>query len=151
MRAVIQRVSRAVVLVAGEAVGRIDRGLMVLAGAMHGDEDTDAAFIANKVCTLRVFPDEDGRMNLNVLDVDGAVLLISQFTLSADTASGSRPSFSKALAPELAEPLVGRLASLIEERGVAVEQGVFGAKMSVELVNDGPVTIVLDSQAKVRK
>lgn len=146
MIAVLQRVSRAEVRVGGEAIGRIGRGFVALVGAVDGDGEEDADFLAGKLAHLRVFSDEAGRMNLSLLDVDGAVLLVSQFTLAADTRKGRRPSFVKALAPELAEPLIERLAGGLRDQGILVEEGRFGADMQVELVNDGPVTLLLDSR-----
>ena len=151
MRAVVQRVSRAGVAVAGETVGAIGRGLCVLVGAMNDDGLEDAAFIARKLATLRIFPDEEGKMNLSVANVGGSVLLISQFTLAADTTSGTRPSFSSAMPPDKAQPLLDELAGLLRGQGLTVETGEFGAKMEVEIVNDGPVTIFLDSRMKRRK
>ena len=143
MRAVLQRVSRASVSVAGRGVGAIDAGLLVLLGVAAGDVEEDADALAGKVARLRVFPDVDGRFDRSVLDVGGAVLAVSQFTLLADTAKGNRPSFTGAASPEVAEPLYERFCSAVRDFGVPVAQGVFGARMAVELVNDGPVTIVL--------
>jgi D-tyrosyl-tRNA(Tyr) deacylase len=148
MRAVIQRVSRAAVRVDGEVVGSIGTGLCVLLCAMAGDNDSDARFTARKLTTLRVFPDTAGKMNLSVQDVGAAVLLISQFTLAAETTSGTRPSFSGAAAPELAEQLYDQTCRLLRAAGIPVATGVFAARMEVELVNDGPVTIVLDSRGR---
>jgi D-tyrosyl-tRNA(Tyr) deacylase len=144
VRAVAQRVSGARVRVAGETVAEIGAGLCILLGVARGDREELAVRMAGKVARLRVFPDEHGRFDRSLLDVGGAALVVSQFTLIADTAKGNRPSFSEAAAPELAEPLYERFCA--ELRGLAVEvaQGVFGARMAVELVNDGPVTIVLD-------
>ena len=143
MRAVVQRVSRASVSVAGQSVGAIDDGLLVLIGVAAGDADEDADALAGKVVRLRIFPDVDGRFDRSVLDVGGAVLAVSQFTLLADTAKGNRPSFTGAASPEVAEPLYERFCSVLRDLGVPVAEGVFGARMAVELVNDGPVTIVL--------
>jgi D-tyrosyl-tRNA(Tyr) deacylase len=151
MRAVVQRVSRASVSVEQRVVGAIQRGLCVLVGALEGDGAEDAAFIAHKLATLRIFPDEAGKMNLSATDVQGGVLLISQFTLAAETTSGTRPSFSAALPPAEAQPLLDQLAALLRQAGLEVATGEFGAKMLVELANDGPVTILLDSRAKKRK
>src|SRR5436305_14210030 len=145
MRAVCQRVSRARVRVAGETVAEIGPGLCVLLGVARGDGSDEAARLAGKVARLRVFPDEDGRFDRSVLDVGGAALVVSQFTLLADTAKGNRPSFSEAAPPEDAEPLYERFCEALRHLGVPVETGVFGALMQVELVNDGPVTIVLDA------
>ncbi|HEU5372546.1 MAG TPA: D-aminoacyl-tRNA deacylase [Gaiellaceae bacterium] len=141
MRAVVQRVSRARVTPGGE----IGRGLCVLLGVGRGDGEEEAARLAGKVARLRIYPDDDGRFDRSVLDVAGAVLAVSQFTLIADTAKGNRPSFAGAAPPELAEPLYERFCDELRAHGVPVETGVFGVKMDVELVNDGPVTIVLDS------
>lgn len=151
MRAVIQRVSSAQVEVDGECIARIGAGLCVLVGAMGGDTTADAEFISRKLVTLRIYHDEAGRMNRSVHDTGGSIVLISQFTLAADTTSGTRPSFSSALPPEQAEPLLDKLAGLLRTSGVSVETGRFGARMEVALVNSGPVTICLDSRAKVRK
>jgi D-tyrosyl-tRNA(Tyr) deacylase len=151
MRAVVQRVAAAEVTVDGASVGRIGCGLCVLLGAMRGDTQQDARFIAGKLATLRIFADEAGKMNRSVADIAGAVLLVSQFTLAADTTSGTRPGFSNALEPEAAKALCAVVAADLRGRGLAVGEGVFGAHMAVALVNDGPVTILLDSQHKVAK
>jgi D-tyrosyl-tRNA(Tyr) deacylase len=143
MRAVCQRVSAARVLVGGELAGAIGGGLCVLLGVAREDDAAEAARLAGKVARLRVFEDEDGRFDRSLLDVGGAALVVSQFTLIADTAKGNRPSFSGAAPPEQAEPLYERFCTELRALGVPVEQGVFGARMAVELVNDGPVTIVL--------
>lgn len=140
MRAVVQRVSRARVTPGGE----IGRGVCVLLGVARGDGDEQAARLAGKVARLRIFPDDAGRFDRSVADVAGAALVVSQFTLIADTAKGNRPSFAEAASPEEAEQLYERFCSALRTLGVPVETGVFGAKMEVELVNDGPVTIVLD-------
>ena len=144
MRAVIQRVSEASVVVDGEVVGEIGRGLLVLVAVAPGDGAGDSQALAAKLTGLRIFPDDEGKMNRSVSDAGGAVLLVSQFTLLADTSKGRRPSFVGAAAPEVAEPEVERLAGLIRERGVPCETGRFGAMMQVRLVNDGPVTLVLE-------
>src|SRR5581483_1550007 len=143
MRAVCQRVSQARVTVADEVVGEIGPGWMVLLGVGPNDDEAAAARIADKIVGLRVFEDEDGKMNRSVLDVGGSVLVVSQFTLYADTSRGRRPGFTGAAPPALAEPLVARFVALLRERGFRVETGRFGADMAVALVNDGPVTIVL--------
>ncbi len=140
MRVVVQRVSRARVTPGGE----IGRGLCVLLGVAHEDGEEQATRLAGKVARLRIFPDDEGRLDRAVADVDGGVLVVSQFTLIADTAKGNRPSFAEAAPPERAEPLYERFCEELRTLGVLVETGVFGAKMTVELVNDGPVTIVLD-------
>ena len=150
VRAVVQRVGRARVLVDGAVVGKIGRGLCVLVCAMKGDGEEDAQFLARKLASLRIFPCERGKMNLDVRDVSGGVLLVSQFTLAADTTSGSRPSFSAAMEASGAQALLSALASRLKDAGLPVESGRFGTKMDLELVNDGPVTIYLDSRAKTR-
>lgn len=146
MRAVCQRVSRASVTVDGQVVGEIGHGWMVLLGVGPHDDEPTAARIADKIVGLRVFEDEAGKMNRSVVDVGGAVLLVSQFTLYADTSRGRRPGFTGAAPPAIAEPLVARTADLIRERGLTVATGRFGALMEVALVNDGPVTIVLTDE-----
>jgi D-tyrosyl-tRNA(Tyr) deacylase len=145
MRAVCQRLREGRVRVAGEVVGEVGAGLCVLLGVARGDGEEDAARLAAKVARLRVFADEEGKFDKSVLDVGGAVLVVSQFTLIADTAKGNRPSFGEAAPPELAEPVYERFCTELCALGVPVETGVFGAKMELELVNDGPVTVVLES------
>lgn len=144
MRAVVQRVSRAQVTVGGEVVGAIDQGLLVLLGVAEGDEPRDAAAMASKIAGLRIFADDDGRMNRSLSEAQGAVLLVSQFTLLADLRKGRRPSFAGAADPAEAEPLVRAVAAGLEQAGIGVASGVFGAAMEVTLVNDGPVTLVID-------
>ena len=144
MRAVCQRVSEAQVRVEGEVVGAIEAGLCVLLGIAAGDEPAAAARLAAKIARLRIFPDENGRFDRSLLDTGGAALVVSQFTLVADTAKGNRPSFSAAAPPEEAEPLYERLCAELAALGVDVSRGVFGGKMAVEIVNDGPVTVVID-------
>ena len=141
MRAVVQRVSRARVTPGGE----IGRGLCMLLGIARADGEEDAARLAGKVARLRIFPDEDGRFDRSILDVAGAALVVSQFTLIAETAKGNRPSFVEAAPPKQAKSLYERFCDELRGLGVPVETGVFGANMEVELVNDGPVTIVLDA------
>jgi D-tyrosyl-tRNA(Tyr) deacylase len=143
MRTVVQRVARAAVRVDGRAVGEIEAGLLVLLGVAVGDREADADALAGKVARLRIFENDDGRFDRSVLDTGGALLVVSQFTLIAETAKGNRPSFSGAAAPEEAERLYERFCAALRELGVPVAQGVFGARMEVELVNDGPVTVVL--------
>ena len=145
MRVVVQRVSRAEVLIEGEAVGKIGSGLLILIGAAEGDDEARADALAAKVAGLRIFPGEDGRPDLPLADAGGATLVVSQFTLHADVRKGRRPSFTNAAAPEIAEPLVERFADALRSRGIRVEQGRFGAYMEVDLVNDGPFTLVIDS------
>lgn len=145
MRAVLQRVSQASVEVAGQVVGRTGAGLLVLLGVGHGDTADEARLLAEKTAGLRIFGDEAGRFNLSLREVGGGALVISQFTLYADTRKGRRPSFTDAAAPDLAAPLVEAYAEALRALGVPVETGVFGASMRVALVNEGPVTIILDS------
>ena len=145
MRALLQRVARASVHVDGSPVASIGRGFLVLAGVGHGDGSGEAERLAEKIATLRVFADDEGKMNLALADVGGEVLVVSQFTLYADVRKGRRPSWTDAAAPEPAAALVEALAAGLERRGVAVGRGVFGADMQVELVNDGPVTLMLDT------
>jgi len=144
LRAVCQRVSEARVRVGGETVGEIAGGLCVLLGVARGDTHADAARLAVKIAGLRVFADGAGRFDRSLLDVGGSALVVSQFTLLADTAKGNRPSFTAAAPPEDAEPLYERFCGELRQQGVAVQAGVFGARMEVELVNDGPVTIILE-------
>lgn len=144
MRAVVQRVAGARVRVEGEVVGEIGRGLCVLLGVAQGDDEATSERLAGRVARLRIFENDEGKFDRSVLDARGAVLVISNFTLVADTAKGNRPSFSDAAAPGLAEPLYERFCTALRELGVGVEPGVFGAHMRVELVNDGPVTILLE-------
>jgi D-aminoacyl-tRNA deacylase len=143
MRAVVQRVAWARVLVEDAAAGEIGSGLCVLLGVARGDGPAEAERLAGRVARLRVFEDERGRFDRSLLDVGGAALVVSQFTLIANTAKGNRPSFSDAAPPEEAEPLYERFAAALAGLGVAVAAGRFGARMQVELANDGPVTIVL--------
>jgi D-tyrosyl-tRNA(Tyr) deacylase len=145
MRAVLQRVSRASVTIEGEVVGRIDRGLLVLLGVTHTDAPAQARWLAEKVVGLRIFADAEGKMNLGVADVGGGVLVVSQFTLYGDCQKGRRPSFIAAARPEQAIPLYEAFVEEIKALGVPVATGRFGAMMDVELVNDGPVTIILDT------
>jgi len=144
MRAVVQRVSQASVSVEGKVVGAIGRGVVVLVGVTHGDTEEQAEWLARKIAGLRIFEDSEGKMNAGLLDVDGATLVISQFTLYADCRKGRRPGFSDAARPEVAEPLVEYFAQVLRDHGVPVETGVFGAHMLVEIHNDGPVTILLE-------
>ena len=145
MRAVLQRVSQASVTVGDEVVGAIGRGLLILLGIGVGDSEAEARLLAEKTANLRIFADEEGRFNRSLLDIGGEALVVSQFTLYADTRRGRRPSFSDAAPPEIAAPLVDIFADELRRLGVAVSTGRFGAMMQVALVNDGPVTILLDS------
>jgi D-tyrosyl-tRNA(Tyr) deacylase len=144
VRAVVQRVSSARVVVAEEVSGEIGRGLCVLLGVAGTDGDADAERLAGRVARLRIFENDEGRFDRSLLDVDGAALVVSQFTLIADTAKGNRPSFTDAARPEQAELLYESFCSALRELDVEVATGRFGARMAVELVNDGPVTIVLE-------
>jgi D-tyrosyl-tRNA(Tyr) deacylase len=146
MRAVVQRVTRASVTIDEEIVGAIGPGLLVLLGAAKGDTRAEALWLAHKVANLRIFSDADGRMNLSVKEIGGQVLIVSQFTLIANTRKGFRPSFMPAAAPEVAEPLVTQFTEAVASEGVPVASGLFGAHMVVELVNDGPVTILLERE-----
>jgi D-tyrosyl-tRNA(Tyr) deacylase len=144
MRAVVQRVREARVLVGGETVGAIGAGLCVLLGVAQDDEQVAAERLAAKVARLRVFENEDGKFDRSVLDVGGAALVVSQFTLIADTTKGNRPSFSAAARPERAEPLYDAFCAALGREGLEVARGRFGARMTVEIANDGPVTLVLE-------
>lgn len=144
MRILLQRVSRASVTVEYKVISQIGKGLVVLLGIGHEDGEEQVAFLAEKVANLRIFEDEQGRTNLSVLDVKGQAIVVSQFTLYADSRKGRRPSFADAALPEVAEPLVNRFVELLGGRGVPTQTGQFGAHMSVEIHNDGPVTIWLE-------
>lgn len=146
MRVILQRVTRGSVKVAGEIVGAVDTGFVALVGVTHEDTPAEAALLARKTAALRVFPDADDKMNRSILECGGGVLVISQFTLYADLRRGRRPSFIGAAPPAIASPLVDHYADMLRQEGVGrVEKGIFGAMMQVELVNDGPVTILLDT------
>ena len=145
MRAVVQRVSEASVSVGDDVVGAIGRGAAVLLGVASNDTGDDADRLAGKVARLRIFENEAGRLDGSLVDVDGEVLVVSQFTLIADTRKGNRPSFTDAARPEAAEPLYERFCAALRDEGIAVAQGVFGARMAIALVNDGPVTIILET------
>lgn len=145
MRAIIQRVSTARVVVDGAVVGEIGRGFLLLLGITHGDGEAEAAWLARKVAGLRLFEDEAGKMNLGLADVGGAALAVSQFTLYGSAKKGRRPSFTEAARPEHAEPLYACFCQKLAEEGIPVAQGVFQAHMEVHLVNDGPVTIWIDT------
>lgn len=144
MRVILQRVKRAEVRIDGATVGAIETGYALLVGFTHSDTEAECIWMADKITGLRLFPDTDGKMNLGLDDVQGAVLVVSQFTLYGDASKGRRPSFIDAARPELAIPLYERFIALLRERGLTVATGEFGAMMDVELVNDGPVTISLE-------
>ncbi|HEV3310795.1 MAG TPA: D-aminoacyl-tRNA deacylase [Chloroflexota bacterium] len=148
MRVVIQRVSCASVLAGAETLGSIERGLAILVGVRHGDQESNADNLAQKAYSLRVFEDEAGKMNLSAQDAAAAFLVVSQFTLYANTSRGRRPSFIEAAGPELGERLYNRFVARMRELGGHVETGRFGARMQLELVNDGPVTIIIDSDSQ---
>ena len=147
MRALVQRVERASVAVEGRVSGAIGRGLLVLLGATHDDGAREASWLAGKLTTLRIFADAEGKMNLDVRESGGAVLVVPQFTLYGDARRGRRPEFTAAARPEVAEPLFERFCRELEGQGVRVERGVFRAHMRVELVNDGPVTMLVETPA----
>lgn len=144
MRILIQRVSKAGVVVEGQTVSSIGKGLLILLGVGHGDGEEQVQFLAEKTANLRIFEDEQGKTNLSVLDVKGEAIVVSQFTLYADTRKGRRPSFLDAALPDAAEPLVNRFIELLRSHGVPTQTGKFGAHMEVEIHNDGPVTIWLE-------
>ena len=146
MRAVIQRVSEASVMVAGQTVGEIRQGLVVLLGVARGDTSRDAVYLAEKTSGLRIFEDEHGKMNRSVEDISGSVLVVSQFTLLGDCRKGRRPGFTDAAEPELADMLYEDYVGIMQQRGINVATGIFRAEMKVGLINDGPVTILLDSR-----
>lgn len=145
MKAVVQRVSEAKVTVDDNIVGEIDQGLMILLGITEGDSEKDIEAIVDKLINLRIFEDEDGKMNVSLRDIGGSILSVSQFTLYGDVRKGRRPSFSKAAAPDVAEQLYNQFNDYIRLQNVDVETGVFGAMMDVSLTNDGPVTFVIES------
>ena len=146
MKAVIQRVTRASVQVEGKTIGQIESGLLVLLGVAKGDEESDGRYLVEKIHTLRIFSDEQGKMNRSLTDIGGSVLLISQFTLLGRMANGRRPSFDEAAPPDEAERLYKQVVTELRDHGTHVETGVFATHMQVELLNDGPVTFVLDSR-----
>src|SRR5512134_3172602 len=144
MRTLLQRVSKASVTVEGQTISSIGKGLLILLGVGHGDGEEQAKFLAEKITNLRVFEDEQGKTNLSILDVKGEAIVVSQFTLYADSRKGRRPSFIDAALPDVAEPLVDRFVELLRSHGVPTQTGKFGAHMEVEIHNDGPVTIWLE-------
>jgi D-tyrosyl-tRNA(Tyr) deacylase len=148
MRALVQRVKRARVSIGQEVVAEIDHGLLVFLGIKEGDQERDARLLAEKIANLRIMADENDKMNLSILDIKGEILVISQFTLYADTSYGRRPSFIKAAKPEVALSLYEKFVKKLKEQGISVKTGKFGEYMEVELVNDGPVTIMIESEAK---
>jgi D-tyrosyl-tRNA(Tyr) deacylase len=145
MRAVIQRVSRSQVKVDGAITGEISRGLLVLLGITHDDTKEKAIWLADKCANLRIFPDQEGKMNLNVVEVGGGILVVSQFTLYGDCSKGKRPGFSAAARPEIAEPLYQEFSKRLRLLGINTQNGIFGADMEVELLNDGPVTLIAEA------
>ena len=148
MRAVIQRVSQASVVVAEETVGAIEQGLLVLLGVAQGDTSKDATYLADKTASLRIFEDDDSKMNRSVEDIGGGILVISQFTLLGDCRKGRRPGFTDTAPPEIADTLYEEYVDALRSQGITVATGVFRANMQVSLINDGPVTIMLDSRKK---
>lgn len=148
MKIVVQRAKKAKVTVNGEVVGAIGHGLVLLVGVTHSDTIEDVAFIADKIAHLRIFEDETGKMNLSVLDIGGDILSVSQFTLYGDCRKGRRPNFMEAARPDHALPLYEALNEALRQKGIRVETGKFGAMMEVELINDGPVTLIVESKEK---
>jgi D-tyrosyl-tRNA(Tyr) deacylase len=144
MRALLQRVSAASVTVEGEVISRIGKGLVILLGVGHGDGEEQVSFLAEKIANLRIFEDDQGKTNLSILDVKGDAIVVSQFTLYADTRKGRRPSFIDAALPDVAEPLVDRFVQKLRGHGIPTQTGKFGAHMEVEIHNDGPVTVLLE-------
>ena len=148
MRVILQRSKQASVTVDGQKTGAIDKGYVLLVGITHSDTEEDIAYVAKKIADLRIWEDDEGKMNRSILEVGGDILSISQFTLYADTRKGKRPSFVEAARPEQAEPLWNAFNEQLKVHGLHVETGVFGAMMDVSLINDGPVTITIESKAK---
>lgn len=144
MRIILQRVSQACVSVGGKAIAQIGPGLVLLVGVEPSDQQDQARYLADKIAHLRIFEDQDGKMNRSILDVGGEAIVVSQFTLFADTRKGRRPSFTDAAKPQIAEPLVEQFAAFLTELGIPTQNGEFGAHMLVEIANDGPVTIILE-------
>lgn len=145
MRVVVQRVKHSSVAVDANIVGKINEGLLILLGIKNGDTQKDVTWLANKVVSLRIFEDENGKMNKELKEINGSILLISQFTLYGDCVKGKRPSFIEAAKPEIAIPLYEKFIDTLKNQGINVETGIFGADMKVDLLNDGPVTLVIDS------
>ncbi len=145
MKALLQRVSAASVFVGKDVVAEIGRGMLIFLGVEKGDAMNDLDYLSRKICSVRIFDDESGRMNLSISDVSGEILLVSQFTLAADCRKGSRPSFDKAEDPPKAEKMYIEMANKLRKEGIRLAEGIFGARMKVHLINDGPVTILLDS------
>ncbi len=148
MIAVLQRVSRAKVSVQNDIVGKVNNGLLILLGVRKDDSEDDARFLADKIAGFRIFQDRNENMNLSIADVDGSILVVSQFTLCADWRKGRRPSFTRAADPKMGNQLYGQFVKFLSSKGIPVETGCFGETMDVELVNQGPVTFVLDSREK---
>lgn len=148
MRVVVQRSKEARVLVNGETIGGIDHGLVLLVGVTHGDNADDVAYVADKIANLRIFEDDDEKMNFSLLDVGGQILSISQFTLYGDTRKGRRPNFMEAARSEEANPVYEQLNEEFRKKGIHVQTGIFGAMMQVQLTNDGPVTLIVESKEK---
>ncbi len=148
MRAVIQRVAEAGIKVSGKQIAKIGRGVVVLVGIGRDDNDDDILWVANKIINLRIFEDEAGKFNYSLLDIKGEILLVSQFTLYGDCRKGRRPSFDYAMPPDKAREMFDKLFNYLQTQNLRVQKGIFGAKMDVELVNSGPVTIILDSKQK---
>jgi len=144
MRAVIQRVLRSSVTINSQVVGEIGRGILVLLGIAKGDVEQDGAYLADKICNLRIFEDNQGKMNRSLLDTDGAILVVSQFTLLGNCRKGRRPSYTNAASPKRAKALYDDFISLIQNKGITVKTGRFGAMMQVCLINDGPVTLIIE-------
>ena len=144
MKALIQRVLHASVTVNGKITGQIGQGLLVLLGVQKGDEKTNADFLSKKICNLRIFEDENGKMNKSILDIGGKMLIVSQFTLCGDTSRGNRPGFDNAALPADANKLYEYFSNMVRANGIEVQNGIFGADMKVELLNDGPVTFMLE-------
>lgn len=147
MKVVLQRVKKASVVVDEKTVGQIDQGLLLLVGITHDDTEEDAKYLADKIVNLRIFEDDEEKMNLSLLDIGGKILSVSQFTLYGDTRKGRRPNFMEAAKPDIANPLYEKFNELLREKGVQVETGIFGAMMDVSLVNDGPVTLIIESKS----